>query len=66
MIWIARSTAPTVTMPPNPAFARLMNTVMSPLTSCLKRECLMTASRFGCHGKVLEIRVFGDTRDSRC
>ena len=30
MIWIASSTAPTVTIPPNPAFARLMNTVTFP------------------------------------
>jgi hypothetical protein len=30
MVWIASSTALTVMTPPNPAFARLMNTVTFP------------------------------------
>ena len=62
---IARSTALTVIMPPNPAFARLMNTATFPfgfLTESVGAP--MTPARFKRHGKLLEIRVLGDTDES--
>lgn len=66
MIWIASNTALTVIIPPNPALARLLNTVTFPFDFVSEALWLMIPSRLGCHGKLLEIRVFDDTGESNC
>ena len=52
------NTAPTVMMPLNPVFARLLSTATFPLNFAVKRGAHMFLPAAARHGKVLEIDAF--------